>query len=103
MDPDEGLEKLEVAFNVCNKYRATYDDRKAHLADYFKDKPVAEWDFESGLVFTRLDQFTGQLRMIEVRERWREGRWKWKRKKRIKEEDEWEVEGDEEEEKEEEE
>ena len=67
MEPDEGLEKLRLAFHICGKYRENYEDRKAHLADYFKDQPVVEWDFESSLVFARVDRLTGQLRLIKVR------------------------------------
>lgn len=66
MEPDEGLEKLQTAFHICAKYRENYEDRKAHLAEYFKDKPVVEWDFESSLVFARVDRLTGQLKLIEV-------------------------------------
>ena len=67
MEPDEGLEKLQLAFHICGKYRENYEDRRAHLADYFKDQPVVEWDFESSLVFARVDRLTGQLRLIKVR------------------------------------
>ena len=67
MEPDEGLERLQMAFHVCGKYRENYEDRRAHLADYFKEEPVAEWDFESSLIFTRVDRLINQLRLIEVR------------------------------------
>ena len=67
MEPDEGLEKLQVAFHVCSKYRENYEDRRAHLAEYFKEEPVVEWDFEPGLVFARVDRFTHQLKLIAVR------------------------------------
>lgn len=66
MEPDEGLEKLQVAFHVCSKYRENFEDRRSHLADYFKEEPVVEWDFESSLVFTRVDRLTSQLRLMEV-------------------------------------
>ena len=71
MEPDEGLEKLQVAFRVCGKYRESYEDRKAHLAEYFKEQPVVEWNFEPSLVFARMDRLTSQMKMIEVRERGR--------------------------------
>lgn len=67
MEPDEGLEKLQMAFHVCSKYRETYEDRRAHLVEYFKEVPVVEWDFESSLVFARVDRFTNQLKLIKVR------------------------------------
>lgn len=66
MEPDEGSEKLQLAFHVCRKYRENYEDRRAHLSDYFKEEPVVEWDFEPSLVFARVDRFTCQLRLIEV-------------------------------------
>lgn len=68
MEPDEGLEKLQIAFRVCGKYREGYEDRRAHLAEYFKEQPVVEWDFEPSLVFARVDRLTSQMKMIEVRE-----------------------------------
>ena len=66
MEPDEGLEKLQLAFHVCSKYRENFEDRRSHLAEYFKDEPVVEWDFESSLVFTRVDRLISQLRLMEV-------------------------------------
>lgn len=66
MEPDEGLEKLQLAFHVCSKYRENFEDRRSHLAEYFKEEPVVEWDFESSLVFTRVDRLTSQLRLMEV-------------------------------------
>ena len=66
MEPDEGLEKLQVAFHICAKYRENYEDRKAHLGDYFKELPVVQWDFESSLVFSRVDRLTSQMKLIAV-------------------------------------
>ena len=66
MEPDEGLEKLEDALKVCHLYRNLYFDKKVELAKYFKEKRVIEWDFDSKLIFSRLDRFISQLKMIEV-------------------------------------
>lgn len=66
MEPEEGIEKLQEALKVCKSYRNTYFDRRANLAQYFKEKPVVEWNFEPSLVFARLDRFTNQLEVIKV-------------------------------------
>lgn len=66
MEPDEGLEKLAGAIKVCCLYRDTYFTKKSALRPYFKDKPVVEWEFQSNLVFSRIDRLIDQLKLIEV-------------------------------------
>ena len=66
MEPEEGIEKIQEALRICKYYRDTYMDRCGNLAQYFKERPVVEWDFQSSLVFARLDRFTSQLTIIEV-------------------------------------
>ena len=66
MEADEGLEKLADTLKICSLYRDTYFVKKAGLATYFKEKPVIEWDFQPRLIFSRLDSFISQLKMIEV-------------------------------------
>ena len=66
MEPEEGLERLQEAFRVCRKYQDTFLDRSANLSQYFKETPVVEWDFQSSLVFARLERFQARLRNIEV-------------------------------------
>ena len=66
MEAGEGLEKVQDALKVCSVYQATYHDRRANLAQYFHGHQVLEWDFQSKLIFSRLDMFTNQLENIQV-------------------------------------
>jgi dynein heavy chain len=67
MEPDEGLEKVADALKICCLFRDTFFVKKAGLQPYFKDKPIVEWEFQSSLIFSRMDRFVDQLRLIEVR------------------------------------
>lgn len=67
-EPDEAKEKVSEALRVCRLYRQLYDNRKSHLADYYKDRPDAEvrlWDFDSKLVFARYMTFLSRLATME--------------------------------------
>lgn len=66
MEPDEGLEKLANCIKICSLYRDMYFKKRAELQKYFKDKPVVEWQFQPSLIFSRVDRFIEQLKMIEV-------------------------------------
>ena len=66
MEPDEGLEKVADALKICCVYRDTYFTKRSDLQPYFKDKPVVEWDFQASLIFSRIDRFIEQLKLIEV-------------------------------------
>ena len=66
MEPDEGLEKIAEALKICHLYRNLYFTKRAGLQAYFKEKAVVEWDFQPSLIFSRLDSFINQLKMIEV-------------------------------------
>ena len=66
MEPEEGIEKIQEGLRICKCYRDTYMDRHGNLAQYFKERPVVEWNFQPSLVFARLDRFTSQLQVIEV-------------------------------------
>ena len=70
MEPEEGIERLQDALKICQRYQDTYHDRRSHLAQYFKESPVVEWDFQPGLVFARLDRLMEQMRLIDVRIRY---------------------------------
>ena len=65
-EAEEGLEKVQDALNLCNEYQHCYYDRKSHLSHYFKDTPVIEWEFQSSMVFSQLDQFINRLRVVQV-------------------------------------
>ncbi len=66
MEPDEGLEKVNITLKVCSLYRDLFFIKKKELTVYFKEKPVVQWDFAPSLIFSRLDRFISQLRMIVV-------------------------------------
>jgi len=68
MEPDEGLEKVNISLKVCSLYRDTFFVKKKDLAVYFKEKPVVPWNFAPSLIFSRLDRFIKQLQMIVVSE-----------------------------------
>ena len=67
-ETDEAKEKVSEALKVCNLFRELYDNRKSHLADYYKDQPDAEvrlWDFDPQLVFARYTTFLNRLSTME--------------------------------------
>ena len=66
MEPDEGLEKLRDALKICAHFKKLYFEKKSQLSVYFKEQPVVEWNFKSSLIFTRMDIFINQMRLIEV-------------------------------------
>ena len=66
MEPEEGIEKVTDALKTCKLYQDTYHSHRNKLMTYFKEEPVVEWDFESSLLFTRLNKFTYRLEIIEV-------------------------------------
>ena len=67
MEPDEGLEKIADGLKICCLYRDTYFTKKNGLQPYFKDKSVVEWNFQPNLIFSRIDRFIDQMKLIEVR------------------------------------
>ena len=69
MEPDEGLEKVNMTLKICSLYRDTFFIKKKELVVYFKEKPVVPWNFAPSLIFSRLDRFISQLRMIVVRDK----------------------------------
>lgn len=65
-EAEEGIEKVQEALNVCKSYVDTYQSRKINLRDYFKEKSVIEWDFQSSVVFGHFEEFRERLKMIQV-------------------------------------
>lgn len=67
MEPEEGLDKVKEAADVCRSYRSYYFKKKAKIAKLFKeDVPIVEWSFNTELIFARLDNFIERLTLIEV-------------------------------------
>ncbi|XP_058415682.1 dynein axonemal heavy chain 9 [Diceros bicornis minor] len=63
---EESQRKLQVVMDTLNVFKEVFQDRREHLHTYFKEnQEVREWDFQSSLVFVRLDVFLGRLHMVE--------------------------------------
>ena len=67
MEAEEGLEKIQVALKICDLYISSYFNHKDKMIDYFKEKPVMDWNFESAMIFCNLNKFINQLKVIQVR------------------------------------
>lgn len=64
---EESQRKLQVVMDTLNTFKQMFQDRRENLHTYFKEnQEVREWDFQSSLVFVRLDGFLGRLHMVEV-------------------------------------
>ena len=70
MEAEEGLEKIQHALRICEKYAQCYFDHKDNLSRYFKAKPVLEWKFESTMIFCNLNAFLNRLKIIQVQKQW---------------------------------
>ncbi|KAJ3158178.1 hypothetical protein HDU86_003133 [Geranomyces michiganensis] len=58
-EPEEAAERLKVVIRVCNAFQDTLYDAKAQMAD--SKRP---WNFDTKLVFLRLDKFLGRVQQI---------------------------------------
>uniref|UniRef100_A0A667HW36 Dynein axonemal heavy chain 9 n=1 Tax=Lynx canadensis TaxID=61383 RepID=A0A667HW36_LYNCA len=64
---EESQRKLQVAVDTLNFFKQLFQDRRENLHTYFKEnQEVKEWDFQSSLVFVRLDGFLGRLLLVQV-------------------------------------
>lgn len=64
---EESQRKLHVAVDTLSFFKQVFQDRREHLRTYFKEnQEVREWDFQSSLVFERLDGFLGRLLKVQV-------------------------------------
>ncbi|XP_004857611.1 dynein heavy chain 9, axonemal isoform X1 [Heterocephalus glaber] len=63
---EESQRKLQVVLDTLGFFKQVFQDRRENLHTYFKEKEeVKEWDFQSSLVFVRLDGFLDRLHMVE--------------------------------------
>uniref|UniRef100_A0A667HV87 Dynein axonemal heavy chain 9 n=2 Tax=Lynx canadensis TaxID=61383 RepID=A0A667HV87_LYNCA len=63
---EESQRKLQVAVDTLNFFKQLFQDRRENLHTYFKEnQEVKEWDFQSSLVFVRLDGFLGRLLLVQ--------------------------------------
>ncbi|XP_036692664.1 dynein heavy chain 9, axonemal [Balaenoptera musculus] len=63
---EESQRKLQVVVDTLSFFKRVFQDRRENLHSYFKEnQEVREWDFQSSLVFVRLDGFLGRLGMVQ--------------------------------------
>ncbi|XP_037664377.1 dynein heavy chain 9, axonemal isoform X3 [Choloepus didactylus] len=63
---EESQRKLQVVVDTLSFFKQLFQDRRENLHTYFKEnQEVIEWDFQSSLVFVRLDSFLRRLHMVE--------------------------------------
>ncbi|XP_016077900.1 PREDICTED: dynein heavy chain 9, axonemal [Miniopterus natalensis] len=63
---EESQRKLQVVVDTLNFFKQEFQDRRENLHTYFKEnQEVREWDFQSSLVFVRLDGFLRRLHVIQ--------------------------------------
>ncbi|KAM5150816.1 dynein axonemal heavy chain 9 isoform 1-T1 [Callospermophilus lateralis] len=62
IEVEESQRKLQVVSDTLSFLKQEFQDRRENLHTYFKEnEEVKEWDFQSSLVFVRLDGFLGRL------------------------------------------
>ena len=66
MEPEEGLEKVRDATRVLSAYRSCFEQKRNRLEEYFKDKPVVSWAFQSKLVFNRVEKLEHRIHLVRV-------------------------------------
>uniref|UniRef100_A0A6I8PBB0 Dynein axonemal heavy chain 17 n=1 Tax=Ornithorhynchus anatinus TaxID=9258 RepID=A0A6I8PBB0_ORNAN len=66
-ETEESLSKVQVVVGTLNFFKQSFEDRRAKLGTYFpRDRGTVEWDFQSTMVFGRLDGFLRRLEMVEA-------------------------------------
>lgn len=64
---EESQRKLQVVVDTLNFFKQVFQDRREDLHTYFKEsQEVRAWDFQSSLVFVRLDGFLRRLLVVQV-------------------------------------
>ncbi|XP_025057963.1 dynein heavy chain 9, axonemal [Alligator sinensis] len=65
-ETEESLGKVQEVLGILNHFKQTFEERRKNLYIYFKpDQEMKEWDFQSHLVFTRLDGFLRRLEIVK--------------------------------------
>ncbi|KAM4874879.1 dynein axonemal heavy chain 11 [Thomomys bottae] len=63
---EDSLEKVQVAINILKTFKNSFFKYRKELANYFTgNAELRPWDFQSSLVFCRLDKFLDRLMKIE--------------------------------------
>lgn len=64
---EESQRKLQVVMDTLNFFKQVFQDRREDLHTYFKERQeVRAWDFQSSLVFVRLNGFLRRLLLVQV-------------------------------------
>uniref|UniRef100_A0A7M4EWH0 Dynein axonemal heavy chain 9 n=1 Tax=Crocodylus porosus TaxID=8502 RepID=A0A7M4EWH0_CROPO len=64
-ETEESLGKVQEVLGILNHFKQTFEERRQNLYIYFKpDQEMKEWDFQSLLVFARLDSFLRRLEIV---------------------------------------
>ncbi|CAM4557085.1 unnamed protein product [Lepidochelys kempii] len=65
-EAEESLGKVREVLSILRYFKQTFEGRRENLHTYFKPgQGVKEWDFQSLMVFARLDSFLRRLEMVE--------------------------------------
>uniref|UniRef100_A0A8C3IZU9 DYH9 protein n=1 Tax=Chrysemys picta bellii TaxID=8478 RepID=A0A8C3IZU9_CHRPI len=65
-EAEESLGKVREVLVILSYFKQTFEERRENLHTYFKPgQAVKEWDFQSLMVFARLDSFLRRLEMVE--------------------------------------
>ncbi|GCC26775.1 hypothetical protein chiPu_0005195 [Chiloscyllium punctatum] len=63
---EESLSKVQEAVEILCLFKQMYEEKRGNLQMYYKeDENVKEWDFNSLLIFTRMNSFLERLQQIE--------------------------------------
>lgn len=65
---DENLSKVREAAGILCFFKQIFEEKRENLRSYYKeDETVREWDFNSLLIFARMNCHLKRLEQIEVR------------------------------------
>ncbi|XP_074871093.1 dynein axonemal heavy chain 9 [Carettochelys insculpta] len=65
-EAEESLGRVREVLSTLSYFKQTFAERRENLHTYFRpEQAVKEWDFQSLLVFARLDSFLGRLAMVQ--------------------------------------
>ncbi|XP_056673432.1 dynein axonemal heavy chain 9 isoform X2 [Monodelphis domestica] len=63
---EESQRKIQVVMDILNFSKEMFENRRNNLKTYFKQvREVKEWDFNSSMIFVRLNNFLKRLKMVE--------------------------------------
>ncbi|KAK2515571.1 hypothetical protein Q9233_014084 [Columba guinea] len=65
-DMEESLGNVRMVLGILNTFKEAFEERREKLHTYYEPgQEVREWDFNSTMVFVRLDTFLKRLEMVE--------------------------------------